>query len=43
MKYEKPAVVYLGSALALIQQQHKETEESFDGELCTINAYEADE
>ena len=43
MKYEKPAVVCHGSALALIQHQDKVSEESFDGELCTINAYEADE
>jgi hypothetical protein len=43
MNYEKPTVVHLGSALATIQKIVKDTPESFDGELCTIHAYEADE
>jgi hypothetical protein len=43
MNYEKPTVVHLGSALDSIQKHDKVSEESFDGRLCTINAYEADE
>lgn len=43
MKYEKPEVTLLGEALVAIQKHHKGSIESFDGQLCTVNAYEADE
>lgn len=43
MKYVKPEVVLLGSALVAVQKVDKGIPVTSDGRLCTQHAYEADE